>query len=224
VLGSGTGFFYTNARQELFLITNRHVVIDETRNFFPNTTRLLLHDSPTNLRSNRPYDVPLYVGSAKNWRETTPVIDLIAIPLNHQEIDTSGVVIRAFSASNLIPRNVILDVGEDVLIIGYPLGVYFDEVNNLPVIRSGIIASAYPFGFQGHPYFLVDARLHKGTSGSPVLTKPKSMYKTTEANVVGDLPMLLIGVNAATFPIPEGEEPLGLNAVFFASILTQLTA
>ena len=50
----------------------------------------------------------------------------------------------------------------------YPLGQYYDDVFNLQVVRNGTVASAYPMRFRGQPYFLIDARLHEGTSGSPV--------------------------------------------------------
>jgi hypothetical protein len=43
----------------------------------------------------------------------------------------------------MLPKNIRLDVGEDIFVMGYPLGIY-DEVHNLPVIRGGTISSPYP--------------------------------------------------------------------------------
>lgn len=40
---SATGFFYVNTKGKLFLITNRHVVIDENKNYYPDILILYLH-------------------------------------------------------------------------------------------------------------------------------------------------------------------------------------
>ena len=107
--------------------------------------------------------------------------------------------------------------------MGYPLGQYYDKENNLPVMRNGMVASVYPVPFRGNPYFLVDARLHKGTSGSPVLTKEKSTWIGANGDTVfGGASIYLLGVNSSTFPLPKDIEPLGLNAVIFASIVDHL--
>jgi hypothetical protein len=80
-----------------------------------------------------------------------------------------AIILRIFNAINLLPNNIRLHVGEDVMVMGYPLGV-FDDMHNLPILRNGIIASAYPIPFKRNQYFLVDSYLEKGTSGSPVIT------------------------------------------------------
>ena len=59
--------------------------------------------------------------------------------------------------------------------MGYPLGQYYDKENNLPVMRMVWSQVCIQF-LSRQPLFLVDARLHKGTSGSPVLTKEKSTW------------------------------------------------
>ena len=108
--------------------------------------------------------------------------------------------------------------------MGYPLGIYYDDVNNLPVVRNGIVASAYPVPYKGQPYFLIDAKLHKGTSGSPVMTKFKRDWRKVEGgSIMGDFQFFLLGINSSTWQLPEGEEPLGLNAVVFASIVREIT-
>jgi hypothetical protein len=123
-----------------------------------------------------------------------------------------------------------ISIGEDILVIGYPLGLYYDDVYNLPVIRSGTLASAYPVPFQGKPHFLIDARLHKGTSGSPVITKLKNLIETTgPGKLEGRLQFVLLGVNSSTAEFHKDaefhkcEEPLGLNAAVFASIVQTIT-
>jgi hypothetical protein len=91
----------------------------------------------------------------------------------------------------------VLQIGEDVLIMGYPLGKYYDEAYNLPIVRNGIVASAYPVPYKNNPYFLVEARLHKGTSGAPIVTKFKNIWKTIDGKTITNgFAFYLLGVKA----------------------------
>ncbi|MCY3734243.1 MAG: serine protease, partial [Chloroflexi bacterium] len=73
-----------------------------------------------------------------------------------------------FSGQNKIS----VDVADDVLIIGYPRGFY-DHVNLYPIVKGGIVASRWGAHFSGKPYFLIDAKLFPGSSGSIVVSKPR---------------------------------------------------
>ncbi len=76
------------------------------------------------------------------------------------------------SSDRLAGKNKIsVEASSDVLVVGYPRGFY-DDVNLYPVIKSGIIASRWGVGFRGNRYFLIDAKLFPGSSGSVVLSKP----------------------------------------------------
>lgn len=68
-------------------------------------------------------------------------------------------------------NNISVEVGDDVLVAGYPRGFY-DEENLFPIVKAGIIASRWGTHFQGRPYFLIDAKLFPGSSGSVVVSKP----------------------------------------------------
>jgi hypothetical protein len=224
IIKYGTGFFFTK-NNNLFLITNRHVIIKEDEKYFPNALRMLLHTNPADLRQNANFDIHLYDGHRRLWRESsTPGADVIAIPLVGKNfINTQLFLIKSFSQVNLLPDDIQLQIGEDVLVMGYPLGEYYDSSNNLPIVRNGIISSAYPVPFRGNPYFLVDARLHPGTSGSPVTTKFKNTWLMGNSlNIFFGFSFYLLGINSSTFPLPPEQEPLGLNAVHFASIIDQM--
>ena len=78
-----------------------------------------------------------------------------------------GVSSDQFSGKN----NINVEASSDVLVVGYPRGFY-DEVNLFPIVKSGIVASRWGANFQGQPYFLIDAKLFPGSSGSVVLSKP----------------------------------------------------
>lgn len=140
---TGTGFFYTNDNSKLFLITSRHLVIDENKNYQPHILRLYLHTDDMDLTINTVIDIELHKKLEKKWIESrTPDADVIAIPLTGEfETDYSGV---SFDSKFLLPPEDRLSVGQVVVIIGYPMGLWHDEKHNLPIIRSGIVASAYP--------------------------------------------------------------------------------
>lgn len=71
-------------------------------------------------------------------------------------------------------RKFPIEVGDDVLVVGYPRGFY-DEFSKFPIVKSGIIASRWGFPFGGKPHFLVDAKLFPGSSGSLVISKPMNI-------------------------------------------------
>ena len=48
-VGTGTGFFFQPVFERIFLITNRHMVIDESDQFFPDHLVLKLHTDPVDL-------------------------------------------------------------------------------------------------------------------------------------------------------------------------------
>ena len=142
--GTATGFFFRDDKR-LFLLTNRHVVRDEEKVFKPDYLLLRLHTNSKDLRQSANHRVDLYSDSKKTqkvWREIAPDIDVVAIELSLSKM-TQKYVLKAFTAEQFPVPNVVVGIGEPVIIVGYPLGFY-DEVFNLPVIRQGGIASVYP--------------------------------------------------------------------------------
>lgn len=71
-------------------------------------------------------------------------------------------------------NNISVEVADDAVIIGYPRG-YYDNVHLYPIVKSGIIASRWGVPFKGNPYFLIDAKLFPGSSGSIVVSKPQQI-------------------------------------------------
>jgi hypothetical protein len=110
----GTGFFYSNPKEQLFFITNRHVILYEEKKYFPNVVRLSLHANQNDLRLNRDCDIPLYKGAKKLWTEPNPSADVVAIPLDVKDIQGKGLLLKSFSDVNLLPRDLLLHVGEDI--------------------------------------------------------------------------------------------------------------
>jgi S1-C subfamily serine protease len=66
-----------------------------------------------------------------------------------------------------------VEVGTSLLIVGFQLG-FHDALHHLPIVRQALIASSFGLRFQGSGYFLTDARMHRGTSGAPVVMRNPS--------------------------------------------------
>ena len=179
-LGTATGFFFENDGK-LFLVTNRHVVRVEGEHFFPDKLRVRLHINSQDHTQNEDYEIALYRDNKSVWREK-PGVDLVAIELSKP--DMLRFVLISLSPKFLPPNDLVISPGDELMIVGYPFG-FSDALHNYPVVRTGAVASYYPTPFQGRPYFLVDARLHPGTSGSPVLTAPSNVMRTSGAAVYG---------------------------------------
>jgi S1-C subfamily serine protease len=224
-ISTATGFFYSHL-ERLYLITNRHVVVDESENYFPDEIKMRLHTNRKDIRDNEDVPLSLYDGAHKpSWLEHPTGgqnIDVIALPLS---LDMTRFNIKSFCDKNHVPKELDISVGEDVLVIGYPMGFY-DSMHNLPIIRNAIIASVYPVPFQGKPLILIDSRLHRGTSGSPVITKTTNTARTQDGKIILGNSSYLVGVHSATFDIidrdPIIDEPLGLNAVWFAHLIPEI--
>ena len=164
-------FFFCAFDGQLYFITNRHNVIDQNDWFYPDELRLKLHIDENDLTRNRIFSIPLYDDDDKPaWFEHQKGkdIDVVALPVNVP----SHFFIMSFNKENFMRVGVHVSIGNDLIVVGYPLGFY-DSRHNTPIIRSATIASVYPLPFEGEDCFLIDSRLHKGTSGSPVILKPQ---------------------------------------------------
>lgn len=216
-VGTGTGFFcLSEDRSRIFLVTNRHIVRNDGKQMFPDRLRLRLHADPLNLKHFENYDVRLYgdiTKTQRRWKELDPSIDVVSIELPLSEI--GKYYIKAFHTSDFAREDTELGVGEPVVIIGYPLG-FFDEVHSLPVARQGSIASVYPIPFRDRPFFLVDAHLHPGTSGSPVITRPAGGRIGSSGEEKEGVHFYLIGINSG------GYGDLELNAIWFTNVIKAL--
>lgn len=205
------------------------MLIDEKKNHRPDGVALRLHTDPNDIRNNGDLNLPLYsLSGSPCWKEHPrfgPAVDVVALPLSRP----GGFFIKAFGPSNQIPPDVDISIGEDLQVLGYPLG-FHDQLHNLPIIRSATLASVYPVPFEGQPFVLIDARLHGGTSGSPVMTKPTSILRKTDGStaMLAGAATFLLGVHSASLDIrgrdPAQDEPLGLNVAWFAALIPEIVS
>jgi V8-like Glu-specific endopeptidase len=222
IIGNASGFFFRTTSCK-YLITNRHVVVDEDSGYFPEEIMLTLHANRKNLKVHNSVRLNLYDSGDPIWLQHRKydehACDVVAIPLTSSTLSQDALI--AFNSSSLTFFNATnLDIPQtnpfgNVVVVGYPLGFY-DEINNLPVYRKAMIATAYPFNFMDRPYFLIDANLHEGTSGSPVVNSHHTLFREGDKKEG----YVLFGVHSAEHVVDE--EPLGLNVVWHSSLIMEI--
>jgi hypothetical protein len=173
--GIGTGFLYRasgNAGAKTLLVTNEHVVEDAS------LIHLRLHEGIAQRGA------PIRGASFPH---------AIADPTNRISHDTEDLCVFDFDAiisslaaepyhSTLQPDMVWDDqrleaefgVVEDVLMVGYPNGLY-DEKHELPLIRRGTTASPAWLDHNGDAQGVIDAGCYEGSSGSPIFIVDEPM-------------------------------------------------
>jgi hypothetical protein len=221
-LTNATGFFFERDGR-LFVVTSRHVVLDEPSEHYPDRIEIELHVDPENVAETLQFSIPLYRDGKSIWREgldSAGAIDVVALELERPALPET-LLIHAFTPAHLVERLDQVEMGTSVLIVGFPLGVH-DTLHRLPVARQAVIASAFGIRFQGHGYFLTDARLHRGTSGAPVVARGPAPHDGRAG-----LAWRLLGVHATRLDIANRDirqdESLDLNCAWYADILMTLT-
>jgi len=191
----GTGLFYQELSPkdpskegqwreitELWLVTNRHVLLPRVNNAETTPTQLTF-----NLRKESGNKVvwdPIVLGfeelADRARLHPNPGVDVCAIrilDLLTERLKSGEKYLNWYgvSAENLAGQNKINPhVGSKAMVVGYPRGFY-DHVNVFPIVKSGIVATRWSAKFEGNPYFLTYAKLFPGSSGSIVISEPKNI-------------------------------------------------
>lgn len=218
-LTAASGFFFERD-DRLFLVTSRHVLIDPPSGHFPDRIEIELHTDVSNLTQAVRHSLPLYRAGRALWhqgRDGGGEIDMAVLEVDRGALPPTA-VFECFSADHLQGRLDEVQVGSSVLIVGFPLG-FHDTLHHLPVVRQAVIASSFGLRFQGHGYFLTDARTHRGTSGAPVVMR--------DTGSTARLPWKLLGIHSARMDMGSRDlgqdESLGLNSAWYADMLLTLT-
>ena len=222
LLTNASGFFFEREAR-LFLVTSRHVVIDEPSKHLPDRIEIELHIDPDNASRSTGFSIPLYRDGKSIWREGLDAggaIDVAVIEIERPALPETTVY-RAFTPRHLQDQLDQVAIGTSLLVVGFPLG-FHDTLHHMPVVRHAVVASSFGLRFQGQGFFLTDARTHRGTSGAPVV-----MRASAQEPIHGDLPWMLLGVHSAVFDVGTRDlnidEALGLNCAWYADILLTLT-
>jgi hypothetical protein len=133
--------------------------------------------------------------------------------------------------------------GQRVSVIGYPFG-WGDELNHLPIWKTGHIASEPTRDFNGDPRFLVDLTGRPGMSGSPVVVGRRELLPSFGGQLNASVNGSLLGVYASVASYQSGDpqeaeavsieealeagdsrrRPMELGGVWKASIIAQILA
>src|SRR5947209_8394481 len=197
-------------------VTSRHVLVDEPTAHFPDRIEIELHTDASNLTLSTGFSVLLYAERRSVWRQGADSggdIDVAVIELDRAALPPTA-VLHAFTPAHLQQSLDDVEVGSSLLIVGFPLG-FHDTLHHLPVVRQALIASSFGIRFQGHGYFLTDARTHRGASGAPVVLRDADAAARKQP-----LPWKLLGVHSARLDMGNRDtvqdESLGLNCAWYA--------
>ncbi len=222
LLTRASGFFFERDGR-LYLVTSRHVLIDEPSGHHPDRIEVELHVDAANLTRSTGLSILLYRDGRADWRQgcdPSGEIDVAALEIDRRALPPTA-LLHAFTPAHLQASLDEIGVGSALLIVGFPLG-FHDTLHHLPVVRQAIVASSFGLRFQGQGYFLTDARTHRGTSGAPVV-----MRAPAADTHLGDLPWKLLGVHSGRLDMLSRDvaqdESLGLNCTWYADILLTLT-
>lgn len=216
-LSNATGFFFLRDNF-LYLVTNRHVVIGKSN---PDALSVQVHSDRDDLTQYGELVVPLRnPDGTRRWFEH-PVrgsaVDVVAVPVDDPTA-LDRYAVETFTPDDLGHEGAGLPLGQPLLIVGYPLG-FGDQLHRLPIARAAVMASVYPLNFQGETQFVTDGRLHRGASGSPVLTRMP--------DATGAVRWRLLGIHASSVDMstrdPTQDDRLGLNLAWYASNLEAIT-
>lgn len=173
----GTGFLFQASlndgtdRSLTLLVSNKHVFIDPAG-------KLSISLNQKNKEGNPDF------GNIKNFEDVNyhnayyehpdPEVDLACV--NVSGISRENVFYKNLSSDFLKEINYeIVTQGTEVMFVGYPANRY-DVVNNLPLVRKGIIASVPDIDFNGRGQIVIDAQVYQGSSGSPVFVAVNGQY------------------------------------------------
>jgi hypothetical protein len=100
-------------------------------------------------------------------------VDVVAIPFT---LDP-GLEYFPLNGDDIEFQNIPIEIGGDVFIIGYPLGI--TGAGRLPIWKRGTIASEPALDLDGLPKLLIDTATRQGMSGSPVIANYNGLFLET---------------------------------------------
>jgi len=183
-IGTGTGFYFMfnfEEQQIPLLVTNKHVSqAGEKLKFFFHTDKGIL---------------PIIVESKDFINHTELDLSILLIGAFMNKLEQKNIYIKNkfFSEIDIPIDKNKLNTLEDVLMIGYPIGL-IDEINKLPLIRKGITASNILKDWNGRSEFLVDLACFPGSSGSPVLIFNEGVFSERGSLIIGSNRIYLLGI------------------------------
>ena len=236
VIQVGTGFFVqkwiSEDKYKMILVSNKHI-LEKT-----DTISITINKKENNqILFGNTQNIPISQIGKSIHTHPNSEIDIAAL-------DFTGLFTQIYPnklVNNFIPYDMLADFNEDELgvgnsiyFIGYPDGRY-DTTNNLPLIRTGIIASHPKFNFNGLPQSVIDAQVFPGSSGSPVFIdltfeglknnhidltqKQVKLLGIVSRTMVKDNKLKAVSFDEQNY---VSEEIIGLGIVFKSTLIKEL--
>lgn len=199
---TGTGFFFNFLENKMnntpvpVVVTNKHVIKNASKG------KLIITKAN---EKGEPIDTQHFTISFDNfesyWRlHPEDEVDLCAMPIatfvNEAQKRGDKLFYIPFTKDLLLTEKHKdeLTAIEDVLMIGYPNGIW-DSVNNMPIFRKGITATNPLIDYNGKKEIMIDIASFPGSSGSPVLIFNEGGYRDKRGNnYMGVSRVILLGV------------------------------
>jgi Trypsin-like peptidase domain len=193
---TGTEFLYSAPAKGgilLMLITNKHVIEGTT------SLEFVVH-TKSDPNAKKPDGQETVTSNIADWTNHPDArIDLCAVPVGGAFNSMKPPVFYVGVGADLIQSQAELErlnAVEDVLMVGYPNGLW-DAKNNFPLIRRGITAShpAVDYDVNGVATTVIDMACFPGSSGSPVLIYNNGSFVDKQGSVhLGSSRTILLGV------------------------------
>ena len=196
-VSTGTGFFcrllHRDGLYAPVLVTSRHVVAGAQRG----RLHLTLADQ-VGRQASQVHTITLDDFQARWLPHPETAVDLCVMPSAELVVEVQQRTSRTLQMldSDLIAtpaESTELTAFEDVVVVGYPNGVW-DSINNRPIVRKGITATDPDVDYAGRPQFLIDRPWLPGTSGAPVFLWNIGSHVTRAGELVGRSRVRLLGI------------------------------
>ena len=185
----GTGFlvgFHREDNDEVYLITNKHVVQNQKSIFIRFNS---LDGAPAN-------DFPLLIKDEKGVVlfsfHPNPKIDIVAVSINlevlksnNSSFDFYDLEKDAFTLEQMESNQ--LHEGSLVFALGFPMNLV-DQDRQYPICRLGCISRiSNAFDVENAVDFLVDAQTFPGNSGGPIISRSECANTGNSSRLIGIL-------------------------------------
>ena len=212
----GTGFFYHASLQEgtdralILLISNKHIFVNPMGRLII-SLNCRKQDGTPEFGNIVTFD---QVGFADAYFvHPNPDVDLACV--NVSGITRTNAFYMTLSDIFLKPIDYErVTLASNVIFVGYPENRY-DIVNNLPLIRSGTIASMPTVNFNGKGQIVIDGQIFPGSSGSPVFVAWEGEY-----SLLGVVSETLIR-HSQLQTLPANMPPVGVQQILGLGIVVK---
>lgn len=181
VQSKGSGFF-AKYKNGYYLITNNHIIIDKTN--FSIKIKTSADNETVNFTNQN-----VVISFHSKYDLCVIAIDRI---VEYNQLQSKS-ILNTFINLNDDNYPQFEDI-ESVVVCGYPCG-FRDEVNNLPLVNSGITATSLNYNYNGREIFITNTHTYSGSSGSPVFINQDDNY-------------YFVGVQYANMPLPSTDDLL----------------